>query len=111
MRRVVAAVMTCVTAAAGAAAQPPAATPPRPTFESGITVVSLPVYVTDSKGRSVTGLSAEDFVVEDNGRAVRVVGFREIDAVRTGRRGLRSRRRRGGSSCCCSTSPSRGSAG
>ncbi len=63
-----------------ASAQAPAASRAQPTFESGITVVSLPVYVTDSKGRSVTGLEAEDFVVEDNGRAVRVVGFREIDA-------------------------------
>lgn len=80
MMRVTAAVVTCATLALDAAAQPPA-TPPRPTFESGITVVSLPVYVTDSKGHSVTGLLAEDFVVEDNGRAVRVVGFREIDAA------------------------------
>jgi VWFA-related protein len=61
-------------------AQTAAQTRPQPTFESGITVVSLPVYVTDSKGRSVTGLRAEDFVVEDSGRPVRVVGFREIDA-------------------------------
>jgi VWFA-related protein len=53
---------------------------PSPTFGTEITVVSLPVYVSDSKGRSVTGLTADDFVVEDNGRVVRIAGFREIDA-------------------------------
>lgn len=62
----------------GGAAQRP------PTFASNITVVSLPVFVTDGKGQSITGLTAEDFVVEDGGRAVRIAGFREIDAGDTG---------------------------
>lgn len=64
----------------------PARTEQRPpaTFESNITVVSLPVFVTDGKGRSVTGLRAEDFVVEDAGRPVRIAGFREVDAGEAG---------------------------
>jgi VWFA-related protein len=78
MKRVVTLVLVAATFGQAARAQaPPRA---KPTFESGITVVSLPVYVTDSKGRSVTGLTAGDFAVEDNGKVVRVVGFREIDA-------------------------------
>jgi VWFA-related protein len=81
MLRPMTAVLLCATLAMDASGQPPASTPPRPTFEAGITVVSLPVYVTDSKGQSVTGLRAEDFTVEDNGRPVRIVGFREIDAA------------------------------
>jgi VWFA-related protein len=79
--RVIAAVVACAALALETSAQTAAPNRPAPTFESGITVVSLPVYVTDSKGQSVTGLRADDFVVEDNGRAVRVVGFREIDAA------------------------------
>ena len=80
MRRALIAAVVSSIVAQHAFGQAPAAPRTQPTFESGITVVSLPVYVTDSKGRSVTGLRAEDFAVEDNGRAVRVVGFREIDA-------------------------------
>ena len=81
MRRVITALVACGTLTLEAAAQAPPGAPPRATFASGITVVSLPVYVTDAKGRSLTGLQAEDFTVEDNGRPVRVVGFREIDAA------------------------------
>ena len=73
-----------------AAPAPPAQRPPA-TFESNITVVSLPVFVTDGKGRSVTGLRAEDFVVEDDGRPVRIVGFREIDAGDAGDEGAPAR--------------------
>jgi VWFA-related protein len=75
------AVVVCAALALDASAQTAPTNRRQPTFESGITVVSLPVYVTDSKGQSVTGLRAEDFLVEDSGRAVRVVGFREIDAA------------------------------
>lgn len=55
--------------------------PQPPTFSSQITVMSLPVYVTDRKGHAVGGLTADDFTVEDNGRPVPIVGFREIDAA------------------------------
>ncbi len=71
-------VVVAIAVPARAEQRPPA------TFESNITVVSLPVFVTDGKGRSVTGLRAEDFVVEDAGRPVRIAGFREIDAGEAG---------------------------
>jgi len=54
--------------------------PPTPEFSSAITVVSLPVFVTDKGGRSVEGLKQDDFVVEDEGKPVEIVGFRSIDA-------------------------------
>lgn len=74
-RTALAVLLTITIAAPGRPEQRPPAT-----FESNITVVSLPVFVTDGKGHSVTGLRAEDFAVEDAGRPVRIAGFREIDA-------------------------------
>jgi len=52
-----------------------------PEFPTAITVVSLPVFVTDRDGHAVTGLAAEDFDVSDDGHAVKVVGLREVDAA------------------------------
>ena len=54
--------------------------PPTPEFSSAITVVVLPVFVIDRDGGSVQGLKKEDFVVEDDGKAVELAGFRSIDA-------------------------------
>src|SRR5688500_8722809 len=58
-----------------------AAEPDKPTFESQITVVTLPVFVTDRKGAAVTGLTAADFDVVDEDRPMKIVGFREVDAM------------------------------
>jgi VWFA-related protein len=52
-------------------------------FGSSITVVSVPVFVTDSDGRSVPGLTAEDFDVRADGKSVKIVGFQELDAAGT----------------------------
>ena len=41
------------------------------TFRANVPVVLVPVAVTDARGKLVDGLSAEDFVLTDNGRAVR----------------------------------------
>ena len=60
----------------------PAASPAGPPeFGSAITVVTVPVFATDRKGRAVTGLTIEDFDVTDEGRPVKLVGLREIDAA------------------------------
>jgi len=40
-----------------------------PVFGVGITLVAVPVFVTDKAGNSVPGLKAEDFEVEDGGKA------------------------------------------
>lgn len=38
-------------------------------------LVTVPAYVTDTKGRRVAGLTRDDFVVRDNGRAVKLSYF------------------------------------
>src|SRR4051812_16390132 len=78
-------VKTCRTAVIAwtlllAAGRAPGA-PNGPEFPTAITVVSLPVFVTDRDGRAVTGLATEDFEVTDDGRPVKIVGLREVDAA------------------------------
>lgn len=85
MGKRVAAVVLCLGLAAGAPAgarlvQEPAASTTAPTFGSSITVVTVPVFVTDRRGQAVAGLTAEDFAVTDEGRSMRLVGVREFDA-------------------------------
>jgi VWFA-related protein len=58
----------------------PRASPAPPAFGSSITVVTVPVFVTDGRGRAIAGLTAEDFEVEDDGKPMRLVGVREFDA-------------------------------
>src|SRR5260221_318654 len=66
--------------AAACAASAPASAPEAPEFGSAITVVTLPVFVTDKQGHAVGGLATEDFEVTDDGHPVKLVGLREIDA-------------------------------
>jgi VWFA-related protein len=67
------------------AAGVPAGSDPQATapveFAASITVVTLPVFVTDHDGRAAAGLLASDFEVLDDGRPMKIVGFREIDAA------------------------------
>jgi VWFA-related protein len=74
MRLVAAVGLTIVTTVGSAA-------PDRPDFSSAVIIVTLPVFVTDRQGQSVTGLGAEDFEVTDEGRPVKLVGLRAIDAA------------------------------
>lgn len=61
----------------------PQTRPKVPEFGSAITVVSVPVFVTSGTRGAVRGLTAADFEVLDDGRPMKLVGFREIDAVST----------------------------
>jgi len=61
--------------------QPARQEAPTPEFESAITVVSLPIFVTDGAGRAVAGLLQGDFEISDDTKPVPLVGFREIDAT------------------------------
>ncbi len=51
-----------------------------PTFGAGVTLASLPVFVTDEQGKALAGLTAADFVVEDDGKPATIVGFSAFDA-------------------------------
>jgi len=47
----------------------------RPTFRSSVDLVPIGVVVRDGRNRLVTGLTAEDFQVLDNGVRCRIVDF------------------------------------
>jgi VWFA-related protein len=66
----VAAIVLLPIAAAGAGAQAPP-----PTFPSKVELITVDVVVLDQKGQPVPGLTREDFVVEEDGRAQPIVSF------------------------------------
>jgi VWFA-related protein len=52
-----------------------------PVFGVDVRLVAVPVFVTDKEGRAVSGLTAQDFEIEDAGRSVPVSGFLAVDAA------------------------------
>jgi VWFA-related protein len=52
-----------------------------PIFGVDVRLVAVPVFVTDKDGRAVSGLTAQDFEIEDAGRSVPVSGFLAVDAA------------------------------
>lgn len=58
-----------------------AQTPPStPTFPSGVDVITVDAVVVDGKGRPVSGLAREDFVVMEDGRPQEIVTFEAVEA-------------------------------
>jgi VWFA-related protein len=51
-----------------------------PAFPAAISVVVLPVFVTDENRQAVRGLTKDDFEVRDDGKRMEIAGFRSIDA-------------------------------
>lgn len=55
--------------------------PDPPVFGTEVTLVLLPVFVADGKGRAIRGLSAEDFELSEDGKRAEVVSFRYVDTT------------------------------
>ena len=69
---------SAVTLIALAAAALAPAQPPSPTFPSRIELITVDVVVVDKKGQPVTGLTRDDFVLEEDGRAQPIVSFEAV---------------------------------
>lgn len=50
----------------------------QPTFRAGVELVSVSVTVTDERGRLVTDLTEDDFIVFEDGRQQRIANFRSL---------------------------------
>jgi VWFA-related protein len=66
------------------AAEQPQAQPNGPyTFSVGSNMVLVPVVVSDKHGQHVTGLTANDFDVREDGKEQAIAGFEEVSAENT----------------------------
>ena len=85
MRRVATAIVAvaCLLAVVPVPAQEPAQDPARTdqTFRTGVDVIRLDVTVLDKKRQPIRGLTANDFVVKENGRVQRIVAVTEVDGA------------------------------
>jgi len=52
-----------------------------PTFSSEVSLVSIPVFVTDRSGKAAPGLSISDFELFEDGKRVPIVSFQYIDTT------------------------------
>ena len=55
--------------------------PQAPVFSSEVSLVSIPVFVTDRSGKALPGLSVDDFEVYEDGKRVPIVAFQSVDTT------------------------------
>lgn len=60
------------------AAAPQEKQKPPLTFGAEVSVMAVPVFVTDKDGKTIPGLTAADFEIDDGGKVARVEGFQAI---------------------------------
>jgi hypothetical protein len=84
----------------------------------GANMVLVPVVVTDKHGQHVTGLKAEDFEIQEDGKPQKIAAFEEVTAETTpvpravvalnsftNRVIAKNRRMNGSGRCACSRTP------
>lgn len=63
----------------GGAAPRPDGQGPAPTFRTSAEAVAIDVFVTDADGKPVSGLTADDFELTENGKPQDITTFRAVD--------------------------------
>src|SRR5262249_42067795 len=52
---------------------------PPPTFRTRVEAVAIDVFVADASGNAVSGLTADDFELQENGKSQEITTFRAVD--------------------------------
>ena len=72
--------LACAVLAATAAQTPaPSSAQRPPVFTSSVDIVRLDVSALDKSHQPVRGLTADDFVVKEDGKPQKIVAFKEVD--------------------------------
>lgn len=70
---------------------------PTPTFRVQVDAIEIDAFVTDAQGNPVTGLTANDFQIVEDGKPQVITSFSQVDiSVRAARRADRRGKRRAG---------------
>jgi VWFA-related protein len=77
--------LVCLASVVGYGQGPPVSVPlgdgqaPAPTFRGRVEAVAIDVFVTDAEGNPVSGLTADDFELDENGKRQDITTFQAVD--------------------------------